>query len=222
MARAQTLLADLDEAMDGLVVPAPGEIEYALARATTDVVHVGDYGQLWWHAADAHAWWVAADADGDVDGTTPPEQIEAMLVHVPGVEQVTIGEESGPTDAADEHREGWTLVDADALTGRTTVLDALLVAAREVSLSTLVVIGRVPAPAADDSPSATVFVGAVDEQTATGLSVHLSTASGCLVCALSIEALGEHVDILRGATTVLDDDNEWRTLRHAMRVAHDS
>lgn len=218
-ARSGELLTGLREAMSALVVTAPEEIEYALARATCDVVHVGDYGQLWWNDEAAHAWWVAADADGDVDGTTDPERIRALLAAVPGVREVTVADEHGPTDRADEHRDGWLLVDVDALTGRTTVLDALAEAAKAIGLRTLIVLGRVPAPAADDTPAASAFVGAVDGQTAAGISLHLSEVTGCRIGALSLDALGEDTSVLGPATIVVDDDNEWGTLRHAMRVA---
>lgn len=72
------------------------DIPTQLKAAAKQIKHCGDYGHLYYHPASRSVVWVGGDADGDPEnGHTDFDAIKRML-KVPGVEDVTILDESEP------------------------------------------------------------------------------------------------------------------------------
>lgn len=82
-------------------------LELGLIQALEDVVHSGDYGDLWWERKNHHACLVMGDGDRDeAEGYTPFDQIRMKLCKA-GAKKAYIFAESDPEPEWDEE---WVLL----------------------------------------------------------------------------------------------------------------
>ena len=75
---------------------ASAQVEVEKLREVGSTIrHCGDCGQLMFHADTGLVWWVAGDADGE--GYTHPKETIRRFLAVPGVNDVVVAAEQGPS-----------------------------------------------------------------------------------------------------------------------------